>query len=58
MVCSGRVVYEMGSGRQLNMKAATPFEDEYRQVESRDVRNFLRYIFEMKDERFHSIEEV
>ena len=50
-------MYEMGSGRKL--QGMTPSAEEYEQVRDRDVRGFLKFVFDMDGETFtHSIEKV
>ena len=55
---SGHVVYEMASGKELT--SLSPDEQDYKAVDSKDVREFLRWVFEQDGGgRFvRSIEEV
>ena len=55
---SGHVVYEMASGKELT--SLSPTQQDYENVAFRDVRDFLRFVFEQDDSgRFiRSIEEV
>ena len=55
---SGHVVYEMASGKDLT--SLSPTQQEYENVPSKDVREFLRFVFEQDCEGgfIRSIEEV
>ena len=55
---SGHVVYEMASGKELT--SLSPTQQDYENVSFKDVRDFLRFVFEQDDSgRFiRSIEEV
>ena len=55
---SGHVVYEMASGKELT--SLSPNEQDYKAVNSKDVRKFLTLVFKQDgEERFvRNIEEV
>ena len=55
---SGHVVYEMASGKELT--SLSPNEQDYKAVNSKDVKEFLRWVFQQDDSgRFiQSIEQV
>ena len=55
---SGHVVYEMASGKELT--SLSPTQQDYENVSFKDVREFLKWVFEQDDSgRFvRSIEEV
>ena len=54
---SGHVVYEMASGKELT--SLSPTQHDYENVPFKDVRDFLRFVFEHGGRRFiRNIEEV